>query len=324
MNIFERIGAYFCIALLLASGGYILYLRHQLNVSANEVVVAQKQLSDNILRSSNKVVSQDDVEKFAKEHGMKLKPIEEDANKEGGTITAANSITIISHPQKGSNISSTKVGESAPTRITKDKYGCLERQQILELKENFSGQSVPIGSVSFEGWKEKPWTENILGRKYSISNVLAKKPDGSLLVYNTFILTVDGKNYTIKIDNAKTVETVPSAKFSWFNPRAFITGGAVFALNDGAKPSFDIGAGVSIFSYGKFTRSPEWTFLGIGGSAAISNNGSKPVIFVNPVSYNFGRAIPGDFMSNSYISPTVQFDPVRQTVFGGLNLTIGL
>lgn len=275
-------------------------------------IVKQKDLLDGIVRSQNEYTTKKDLEKFIKDNNINLKTIKEDLSKVKGDVAAINVVLISSVGQKATNISSTSTGPRNLDPIPEyncpdgtkcpnfDPFGYLIAQQDLLLNEDFGTLKVPIGSVGFSAWKDKPWTIDIRPKEYNISSVVGKDENQRSYFYNKVTVNVDGKPYELPIKSATTKEEYPEPKWSFWNPRLFvgIDGGVgINPLEGKFTPSLSLG----VMSYGQYKNQPDFSVLQIGaGFDAVSK---IPQVVVSPGAYNVGKHIP--FMNNMYVGPSV-------------------
>jgi hypothetical protein len=275
-------------------------------------IVKQKELLDGIVRSQNEYTSKKDLEQFIKDNNINLKAIKEDLEKLKADITAVNVVLIGSVGQRGTNIPSTGTGPKNPDPIPEprcpdgticpniDPFGYLKQQQNLTLNEDFGTTQVPIGSVGFSAWKDKPWSLDIKPRDYTISSVVGKDEDQRHYFYNKVTVTVDGESHELPIKSASTKEEYPEAKWSFWNPRLFIgvDGGAGINPIEGKfTPSVNLG----IMSYGQYKNQPDFSVLEVG--AGVDTVSKRPQVSLTPAAYNIGKHIP--LMTNMYVGPSV-------------------
>lgn len=275
-------------------------------------IVKQKQLLDGIVRSQSEYTSKKDLEKFINDHNINLKAIKEDLSKLKADVSAINIVLIGSFGQKGTNIPSTGTGPKNPDPNPEpkchdgtpcpnaDPFGYLKEQQDLSLNEDFGTVKVPIGSVGFSAWQDKPWSIDIKPREYNIASVVGKDENQRSYFYNKVSVTVDGKSHDLPIKSAVTKEEYPEAKWSLWNPRLFIgvDGGAGLNPIEG---KFTPNVNLGIMSYGQYKNQPDFSVLEVGaGFDAVSKT---PQLVITPGTYNVGKHIP--FMTNMYVGPSV-------------------
>lgn len=290
--------------LVLAALAFICYKQVEISTRQQAIeaqVISQKQLVDGIVRSQSSWATKDDVDKFIKDNGLNLKAIQEDLDKLHAEITAATTIVVDSHGQYAGNLPSTNTGGSNPKPSdAPDPYGYLAKQQNLAINEDFGTVKVPIGSVGFSAWQAAPWNIDIKAREYHVSNVVGTDENQKISVYSKFAVKVDGKTYDVPIKTAVTQQVYPTAKFSVFNPRLFLStnsGVGVRTVQGEFTPSVNVG----IMSYGKYKTQPDFSVLQVGvGFGVVSR---KPQVLVSPGAYNVGQHIP--LMRNLYIGPTI-------------------
>lgn len=300
-------------------------------------VVEMKELQDGVVRSQSKYVTKEDFDKFAKGMDIDLDNIQDDLDEFDADLKLLSKTIATSQGFRASGLGSSGVKPrpedpnnpvpTCPDGSTCDPYGYLTNSQLLSLHEPFNKDlNVPLGDVTFEAWKEKPWSVNILPREYKLHTVLGQDEDGRHYVYNRFQIGVDGKTYNVPIDQSEVVERLPEAQFR-FDPHINlgVTVGPSIAtgnLNpDEPKVRAEVipALDVSLFSYGETKTSPEWKFLGLGIGYETQNVNMG--ILLNPVDYNVGKHIP--MMNNLYLGPQVGVD-LSGNVFVGGGLRVGL
>lgn len=311
--------------LLVGALGFIVYKQIEISNRQQAIetsLVAQKELTDNIMRSQSTYATKADIESFIKENGVNLKAIKDDLAKLDANVTAVNAILVTSQGQRGTQIPTTP-GPVNPNPKpvdpnNPDPYGYLARQQNLQLNEDFSGVKVPFGTVGFSAWQEKPWSIDILPREYRVVNVLGTDENQRTYVYNKFAVKSGDKTYDIKIASAETKQEYPEAKFSWWNPRLFVGVDGGVGLNP-VRGEFTPSANVGIMSYGRYKTQPDFSILGVGGGYGVVSNRFQLV--VTPVTYNVGKHIP--LMNNTYVGPSLHVG-TDGNVGAMLGLRVGL
>lgn len=291
---------------LVGALGFIIYKQIENSnrqLAIESAIVEQKQLIDGIVRSQSQWTTQEDLKKFITDSGVNLKAIQKDLDKLHAEVSAVNVIVSNSIGQQQNNVPSINPGPNNPNPIdpnNPDPFGYNQSQQNLSLNEDFGTIKVPLGSVGFSAWQEKPWSLNIKARDYQVASVIGTDENQRSYVYNKFTVKVDGKNYEIPIKTAITKQEYPTAKWSFWNPRLFIgiDGGiGLTPIRGEFTPSLDIG----IMLYGRYKTQPDFSILEVGvGYGTISK---KPQLVITPVSYNFGKHIP--LMNNAYIGPSL-------------------
>lgn len=320
---------------VLAALVFIIYSQQKIKSqqeALNNQMVAQQQLVDGIVRSSNQYTTKDDLAQFAKDNQINLKAIQDNLDKLNGQITAINVATSVSQEQHGVNLPSTGVGTmnpNPPVTTCKDgtpcpnadPYGYMKQQQQLALNEKFGNTDVPIGSVGFNAWQPSPWSYDIKKRQYKVDTVVGTDENQRQYFYNKFTVNVDGKDYDVPITTATTKQVEPSAKWSWWNPMVFITaGGAVNTSGSPAWGDFDVGATFGFMSWGKYKTTPTLSVMQVGLGADVVDK--QPAVIINPINFNLGTVIP--FIHNTYIGPSVQMTFPKFHVMVGGNISLAL
>lgn len=305
-------------------GGFIIYLEYQHKSQLKELqtaITTQKQLQDDIVRSMSTYATKDDLTEFAKSNNINLKAIQDDLDKLNASLNAINVSVVNSSGQTASNIPSTSTSPTTdPTtnNPNSDPYGYFKNTQTLHLDEDFTDTKVPIGDVSFSASKKAPWSVNIQPRQYNLVTVIGKDEDEKVYTYNQFSIKEGDKEYPVKITNSQTKEELPSAKFSFWNPRLYlgIEGGInINKLQGESAPTLGIG----IISFGQSKKNPDLSVLQIG--AGYEMVGKNAQFTLTPISYNIGSKIP--MMNNLFVGPTASVD-TQGNFSVGLGIRVGL
>jgi hypothetical protein len=289
---------------------YVVYLirsQSQLIDKINLDNINQKQLIDNLVRSSSSYSTMADVEKAIVAQGLNLKAIQEDMAKLHEELRAVNVSTINTTQQYYVTSGSSTPVTPLPTNITitdghySDIYDYYKTVKKVDLSEKYSGVEVPIGSVSFSAsaGPGKDFTVNIPARKYSYTTVFGDTENRDRLVnYDKLVITENGKDYSIPISQSSTQEIPLENKWRWFGHLNAM--GAVGWNND-----FQAMAGLSssIFSYGKYAKEPTFAFMNIGVGMTTDKTF---LVYVNPVSYKL--PIFTDFIANTYLTAGLNFN----------------
>lgn len=284
-------------------------------------VVKQKELIDNITRSQSQYATKDTLEKFIKDSGVNLKAIQEDLKKLDGKVTGATTVYVYSKGETKIDQPSDSTGPKNPNPVDPkipDPYGYLAAQQNYPLLETFENTNVPIGTVGFSAWKEKPWSDKVYAREYKVTNVIGTDENERIYVYNKFSIKVNDKNYDVKIGKAETLQEYPKAQFYFWNPRLYL--GADSGLNV-SKLSFEtsVNGSLSFMSYGRYKTTPDFAVAAVGLGYSISNNNLN--LFISPFYYNLGKHIP--LIHNLYVGPSVSVGPNGSfSLMGGLKLAL--
>lgn len=284
-------------------------------------VVEMKQLAHDIIRGQSKTVTQDDLEKLAKQAGIDLSTIRKNLDQLNAQVNGISTLFVTSSGSNQTNLPSTgstpRPGD--PTVVSCpgcDPFGYLTHAQILALQESFSdGRKIPFGEAEFKAWEEKPWGLKVYPRKYAVTTVLGVDENGKHYTYSTFTVTTNGQKYPVKIDESKFAEEKPEAKFR-FSPRLYL------GLDIGARvkpPNIEVNPNlqVALFSYGQTKVTPDWTFLGLGFGYATQSK--ELSLVVSPVNYNVAQHLP--LVENLYVGPTVTLDTGGNVaVLGGIRV----
>ena len=304
---------------------------------AEQQLIEMKRLQDEIVRAQSKYVSSEDLNNIAKKLDIDLGQIKNDlsgfgasiqglgkviASSQGKTVIRAPSTDVSPNPSP--NLPTCPDGTTCPNV---DPFGYLSNSQHLFLSEPFGEKQVPIGTVTFEAWEERPWNYNIFPRNYHLYTVLGEDENGRHYVYNQFKIESNGTVTEVPISTSEFVEKRPEAKFR-FDPHVNlgVAFGAVISTEGDleaddsrfaaeVQPTLD----VSLFSYGETKVNPTFKFLGLGIGYETQTNTLGFV--VNPVDYNLGENI--SLINNFYIGPSVGVDLEGQ-VFVGAGIRVGL
>lgn len=291
-------------------GSVIIYKQFEISARQEAIekqMVAQKELQDNILRSMSQYATKEQIEDFAKQSNINLEEIKKDLKTLDANVTAIN--TVVAHSQGQAQTGVPSTGHTPnPTPGTvdpnnPDPFGYAKNRQFLNLNEKFSNVEVPIGQVGFSAWKDKPWDYTIHPRTYQATTVIGTDENQRHYVYNKLSMKVGDKSYDIKLDEAKTLEQYPEAKFSWFNPRIYLgidAGANLTPPKAEAAPSVNL----QLMSYGKYKNQPDLSILQVGVTYQLDSQ--KVGASVMPVGYNIGKHIP--LMNNLYIGPSVHLN----------------
>lgn len=324
-------------ALVIGSLGFITYKQIEMSnrqIAIESQVVKQMQLIDGIVRSQNEYATRKDVEKFIKDNGLNLNAIKNDLDKLHAEVTAVNSVTSHSVGYVATNVASTSVGVKNPNPVLVNKVTCDGKevdcpsfdphgyyvaQQNMTLTEPFAnGVKVPIGSVGFSAWQEKPWNVEIKPREYHVTSVVGTDENQRTYFYNKFSVNVDGKSYDVNIDKAETKQVYPEAKFSFWNPRLYLGAAGGVNLNS-VRGEANANVQVSVMSYGRYKKQPDFTVLSVGAAYQFADK--KAAAIITPFTYNVGKHLP--LMNNTYVGPSLTLDLNKNfAVMAGV--TVGL
>lgn len=303
--------------LLLGALGFIIYQQHQIATQQTQIqsqIVAQQQLVDGIMRSQSQYATKEDIVNFAKQNDINLKAIQDNLDKLGAQVASINVITANSNGQNGNNIPTTNTGPinpNPPTPVTckdgtpcpdPDPFGYMKTQQNLVLNEDFTTTKIPIGNVGFSAWQKNPWDIHINPRTYHVDTVVGTDENQRQYFYNKFTVQTNGQTYTVPITTATTKQEVPTAKFSFWNPRLLVGLDGGVGLNP-VQGEFIPSLNLGIMSYGQYKTTPDFSVLEVGvGYGAISK---RPQLVVTPVAYNIGKNVFSPLMNNTYLAPSI-------------------
>ena len=319
MSVLEKVLIY--VASILAIGALSFIIYNQINLSKQQTaiqqqVLQQKTLVDGLVQSANTYTTKNDLNSFIQQNTNDLKAIQDNLSGLGAQITAANVISANSSGQVVNNLPSSGQGTVNPTPPTPttvncpnggsvecpviDPYGYQKEAQTLNLNEDFPNLQIPFGTVSFSAFQQKPWSIDVLPRQYNVVSVIGTDQNQRVYVDNKFTIKAGDKTYTVPITTDQTQQVYPSPKFSWFNPRLFLTAGSAINFSHVAG-DVNLGATVGIMSYGKYLNSPDISVLQLGVGYQFIDK--SPTAIINPVSFNIGHLISNGFISNTFLSP---------------------
>ena len=293
-------------------------------------LVEMKTLSDGIVRAQAQYVTKDDLLGFAKSINLNLTEIQKDLNDLDADIIGISSILASSQGYHGDNLPSdhTSPNTDPPTipptcaEAGCDPYGYMANSQTKDIAEPFADNlSVPVGQATFSAWKQDPWGLTVLPRDYKLDTVLGQDKQGRHYIYHKFAIGVDGKEYQIPIKEAKFVEKLPEASFSWWNPRVGIgvLAGVSIPTNAAAMVDNGVNAGIapslqfSPFSYGKTEVKPRFIFPQIAIGYNVVRHTAD--FSISPFMYNLGDT--SDVINNTYTGPTISVDTDANVTIGG-------
>lgn len=328
MSLSTKILIWLGAVLVIGALGFIIFKQIE-NANRQQAIesqlVEQRQLIDGIVRSQSQWTTKADLEKFITDNGINLQAIKDDLSKLNATVNSANIITINSNGQHSNNNPTTPdPNHTNPNPVdpkNPDPYGYMKTQQNLALNEDFGSLKVPIGQVGFSAWQEKPWSIDVKAREYQVNTVVGLDENQRSYFYNKVTVKVDDKQYDLPIKTATTKQEYPTAKWSWWNPRLFLTaGGGVNLTQAPLQGSANAGLALGLMSYGQYKNNPSISVLQIG--AVYESGTQRPAAVVNPVNFNIGGVFPKGLVDNTYIGPSVQLD-TSGNVLTGANLSVG-
>jgi hypothetical protein len=209
-----------------------------------------------------------------------------------------------------------------------DVNNWYKTQDTLNLSEKFIGKDkdnkdvnvdVPIGSTTFDASqpKGKEWNYNILGRKYTVTSVIANTEDRDRTIsYNQIVVDVDGKTYKVPVES-QVQEIFPTPSWGFYmHPDIGITGG----LNTNFGFSSVASITTPFLKYGVYKRAPEFTFLSVGLGADIINKDIS--IVFQPVNYNIGSLIK--FLNHTYLTAGISYGITKKEASFDIGIKIAL
>jgi hypothetical protein len=335
----EKIFAYVGFGVILVALGYMIYNQEKIKtqqVALQTAVTQQQTLVDGITRASSTYATKDDIAAFAAVQNLNLQAIQDNLAKLGAQVGSITVTTVDSTGQTQTNLPSTGTGPdnpNPPTPVTVncpsggtvtcpttiDPYGYQQKEQTLTLNEDLGTLKVPIGTVGFSAFQAAPWNINVLPRVYTVDTVVGVDQNQKETIYSKVNISVGGQTYTAPIQASTTKQELPTATFSWWNPRLLMgLDGGINITRFGGEftPSINLG----IASYGQFKSTPDWSILEVGvGYETVSRN----VQFsVTPVAYNFGKNFFSPLANNTYLGPVVSVNTIGN-IGVGLGLRIG-
>jgi hypothetical protein len=323
MNPKEKVLLYFIGLAAVCALCLVIYKQNQMITRQNAIekeIVAQRDLANDIQRSMSEYSTKNDLKVFIADSGLNLKSVEQDLSKLSADVLAANKVVVISNGQNKTDVPSTSsTPDASPTVVANgtDPNKYYENTQSLKLNENFADVAVPVGQVSFDASKQKPWTIEIPQRDYQLTTVLGEDADQRIYAYNQFSIMVDGKKYDVKINDSKIVQQYPDAKFSWWNPRVSFGMSGGLTLN-GPAADAAVGLTFSPFSYGRYKKSPDWLFLNVGPDYSLTTK--KVGVEITPASYNLHQVLP--ILNNTYVGPSLSVDTSQNmSILGTLSVS---
>jgi hypothetical protein len=332
MSVTGKILIFLGMLLALGALGFVIYTQHQLSAQQTAIQteqLAQRQLIDGVVRAQTTWATKEDVAALLASNGVNaaaLAAIQADMSSVKASLTTANVVVVNSQAQNTTNQDSTGTGTVNPTPPTQvagcpnpDPFGYMKAQQQYQLNEQFGTVKVPFGTVGFSAFQTNPWSANITARQYTVDNVIGTDENQRNVVYNQVNIKEGNNTYTLPITSSTTKQVYPSAKFSFWNPRLFLTAGGSADLSHIAGDA-NFGTTFGIMSYGKFKNNPDVSVLQVGIGYQVVDK--SPTLILNPVSVNVGHVIGTTLVNNTYLGPSIQYD-THQNVFAGLNLSIG-
>lgn len=301
--------------------GYIIYKQNQIYTKQESIekgITSQKQLIDDITRSQSGFTTKKELEQFIKDNKINYDAINDDLKLLHAEVKSINVVKVVTPGYVATNVATTGNGtkniDYKPPVVkcpdgpevpcpNADPFEYQKNEKNLTIVEPFENNQVPIGTIGFSAWKEKPWRVEIKPREYSVTTVIGRDENEKQYFYNKFSISVDGKQYDVKINSARAEETYPDPKFFWWAPRIRLGIDSGYSVNNRSfnfVPGLDFG----FLAYGKYRTQPDWYFANIGVGLSQLNNRLEFTII--PFTYNIGKHLP--FMNNMYIGPSIGSD----------------
>lgn len=304
----------------------------------NNKIIEMKTIGDDIVRSQTSYVTKKDLEKFSKDIDLDI--VKKDLDDLDASIIGISRILASSAGEKKTGLISYIVYQKTdppqptdpipgPDNICKDDKkswcvsgatsGYLENAQVLSLSEKFKQSQIPIGTVTFKAWKDKPWDIDILKRDYNITSVLSTDTNGKHYLHHKFMIKSGDKEQAVNIDNAEFVETLPDSQWEWWNPKIGMGVSAGVSIpttglaDKGVSGSFAPSIYISPFSYGKTKIKPDIIVGQVGVGFEAINKSAQ--FSLSPIMYNIGAST--QVINNTYIGPTVSVDTNSNVMLGG-------
>lgn len=295
-------------------------------------VIEMRRLAKDIVRAQSRYATSKDIDKILKDQKIDANEIKKDIKRLDAKLTSVVTTRVVTPGFIGTGIASTSTtpgpATNDPTVLVDckdgkaecpnlDKHGFLQNRQVLRLDEPFSSdKTIPFGSVGFSAWQDKPWDLNIFPRNYRTTTVISENEDGRQFAHTEMSVEVDGKKYTMPIQNSEIVQKYPESHFM-FNPRVYIGVDVGVKANPPAHSEGSVNLSVPLFSRGKTKKESDWTFVGIG--AGYQFHSKSLGVVATPITYNLGNHLP--VIDDLHIGPSVALDPsLNVSVMAGLRV----
>ena len=247
----------------------------------------------------------------------------------GVVITNGTNTGFIPRPQPTTDTTGTIPAPTPPTPqgttsdgqpCFADKYGYFAKIPYYNISEpTKNNQQIPFGQVQFDVQKPAPWNVTVYPREYTTSVAIATDTLGNKTAYSKMTIKSQDKIYSLPETQVQYYERLPSASFSFWNPRLFLTAGGAMNMTQ-TKGSANAGIVLGIMSYGQLKSNPDISVLQIG--AAYQSGTNKASVIINPINFNIGKLLSKGLMNNTYIGPSIQVD-TGGNIFAGGNISLG-
>lgn len=313
---------------------FIMYKEYEISQrqkAIEETIIAQKQLTDNLIRSMSQYATSDQIKQYLNDNKVDVSAIEKDIATLHAKIDSVNTFITDSLGYDWHDLPSTDkqpggnpkppekvVCEGQQIDCFKDPNHYLSTQQSLILNEKFKNLDVPFGKVTFDGSKDAPWSVAVSNREYKVLTIQATDENNRIIDYNKFIVTVDGKEYSMPIISAATQQVYPDPVFRWWSPRLYLGFDVGFNF---AQIEMEYGPNINlaIMNYGKYVQTPDFSILQLGLGAGLKTH--QAYFTVTPFAYNVGKHFP--FIMNTYLGPSMQVS-THGDVAAMIGLRLGL
>jgi hypothetical protein len=298
------------------------------NQKLRSEIVEFKQLTDTLVRSSNKWATKDDLKEQLKNLLGKedLKALENDMSSLDSRLSAVGR-TVGTIKRKVASIeSSDRVGPENPNPVIcedgklVDIHGYTKKAQIKEIKDS---NEAPLAEVEFNAAKKKPWSYEIYKRNYRLVTVVGRKESGQLTFHHKLEYSILGKHYKVNLLSSDYMQVSLKSKMFWLNPKLdlnFFVGGNVHGFAQGpGRPeslvSLGVDVGLSLSSYGE-TEVDSWFRL---FRFSVGYNAERQAAHFSfaPFAFNIGKPLP--LLTNLYLTPQLGIDTA-----GGLTVNLGV
>jgi hypothetical protein len=286
----------------------------------NQGNIQEKKLNEFLNRASSSYISQTDFDSFVKNQGLDINAIKSDLKTLNGQIkgiTTTSTQTVVQQYITGGNYIPIPLPPDIKPNTDPNNY--YAHSDTISLSEEFPDKiKVPFGSTTFSAQNPpgKEWGVSVLPRKYTYNTVITNTEDRERLVtYNQMSINVDGKDYKIPTESS-TQEIYPEHKWR-FHVHPSLFAGLGYGTNGISAP---MGISVSLFSYGQYAKSPEFTFLDLG--VAYEGSSKNFDVTIVPVSYNIGNVLK--FLSNTYVIAGIDYGVFTKYVSGFIGLKVEL
>lgn len=302
------------------------------NARLQSQITEFKQLTETLVRSSNKWVTKSDLESQTKDLLTKedFKALENDLDDLDARLTAVGR-TIGSVKRKVASLEKSDSEGPENPKVVKcddgrliDVHGYTKRPQIKELKDS---KEAPVADVKFDASKGKPWSYDVHRRDHKLVTVVGKRESGQLTFHHKLEYSIPSKDskkwYSIDLMSSDYMQVPLKSKMFWFNPILdlnFFAGGKVYEFvngpgNPGNIISIGVDIGLSLSSYGE-TRADSWFRLFRIGAGYNAERRAAHFSFA-PFAFNLGKPLP--LFTNLYLTPQLGLD-----TGGGMTVNLGI